>query len=965
MGRVYLLIHFFINLNVKRMKKNFLLLFLMALLPLAGWAAELVGTTQYDVDGFQYKILTLDAAKKTGTVSVSQNVYGTNGAAALEIKDYVTINVEGEVSGTPVKANVKFTIVEIEANGFKDVKNCTSITIGKNIKTIGASAFEGCTNVTEITFAENTNDVDIKDDVFKGTKPTELDLTPLKNTKILRRILGGSATFTSGTVINNTLTTVKFPAKLTTINKNVFAGCTELSTVVFPETKLAAGTYLTIAEGVFQETAIVDLDLTEAKIQTLNKLFEDNNVTLKTVKMSKYVKTLNTNALANCIQLNSVDFSKAENLTTLKAGSLSNTVVTKYDFSKCYTLTTATPPAYNTYLTFSTDENPFVNATTTTNKNLQTVILPYDEDLAYSPVNVIATAFANCEKLTTIEHLEVSKIIAVADCAFAGDISLTELSFPASLTQVNGSPFKKGVTDKSSFCEKLKKLTFDGSANVTIGNGSNLFGLAAGTVCPLEELYITVPAKTEKVTTSATISDVALTNTGADSKLKKVEIAKDGIFAGTINAFALAEGVDAEVVCGDIANATLNSQITGPVGTKKTKLTIGNWGITSAATAAIIKGIVSEATVGKVTEGSVVIALGQAEKIEFTGDITANLSAPTSANEVLTEIDFNKIKIAAGAIAATVFDETKAPNLTKVTWQPKDDDATKAFDKAAFGTDSKGTNAKVTLTTTTKVAVDLYSKDEVNELHNVIFDADDPEPEAAPTTMVYGTATSAYFYGKYTAPAAKNIAIDKKDGDVVVYSAFVDTDNNIYMDPLALNDGRYIVEKGQTVIIRAKASSVEAKDMTKPAGGKEAKVEFKETTDASTMRYRSGETKPFNALQVTDKVFSSDYIGTKYVGKTLYAMKNPASVGQLAWGKVDVSSYLPKDALFVECSESAAARLNVIWLDGNATGIDEILNKKATSAAQSSDMYTLQGVRISAPKKGQVYIMNGKKYLAK
>jgi hypothetical protein len=39
LGRVYLLIHFFINLNVKRMKKNFLLLFLMALLPLAGWAA--------------------------------------------------------------------------------------------------------------------------------------------------------------------------------------------------------------------------------------------------------------------------------------------------------------------------------------------------------------------------------------------------------------------------------------------------------------------------------------------------------------------------------------------------------------------------------------------------------------------------------------------------------------------------------------------------------------------------------------------------------------------------------------------------------------------------------------------------------------------------------------------------------------------------------------------------------------
>ena len=38
---MYYLIHFIINLNFKRMRKNFLLLFLMALLPLAGWAADI------------------------------------------------------------------------------------------------------------------------------------------------------------------------------------------------------------------------------------------------------------------------------------------------------------------------------------------------------------------------------------------------------------------------------------------------------------------------------------------------------------------------------------------------------------------------------------------------------------------------------------------------------------------------------------------------------------------------------------------------------------------------------------------------------------------------------------------------------------------------------------------------------------------------------------------------------------
>ena len=952
------------------MKKNFLLLFLMALLPLAGWAqGTLNGTTQYGADGLKYKILHVyktEAAGKVNEVSVSQNVYATNGSASIVIPPTVAINVKGtDDDAVAIDQAITFKVVEIEANGFENVKtgggaNVTSIQIGANIATIGANAFDGCSNVTSITFDANTNNVTIADDAFKGTKVVSLDLTPLANMTTVNKWFG--STYTPGTANNETLTSVTFPAKLQTIVVNAFAGCQALETVTFPETGLAAGTNLTINAGVFQETAIVNLDLTEAKIATLEKLFEDNNVTLKTVKMSKHVTTLNTDALANCIQLNSVDFSKAVNLTTLNGGSLSNTVVAEYDFSNCYTLNAA-GTAYNTFLNFTTGENPFVNGTTTTNKNLKTVILPYDEDLAYSPVTVIATAFANCEKLTTIEHLEVSKITTVDDLAFEADKSLAELSFPASLANVNGAPF--------TGCTALKKLTFDGSANVTIGNGSDLFGLAAGTVCPLEELYITVPATTPLTQTTATIDASALTNTGADSKLKKVEIAKAGIFAGTINNFALAEGEDAEVTFGNIAaGATFTGQITGPTGTKTTTLTIGDYAKT--ATQALIVNVISKATVGAVTDGSVLEFIGQAVEIDFKGAITF-VGAPITPNAVLTTVNFNDVTIPAwvtgtAGIEKGAFDGTNAPLLTDVTWKPTDTNAKAAFAIDAFGAASVGAAAKVTLHTTTAVAsLAAYNFLEAN-LYNVIFDAD-AAAVVAKTTTVYGTATSAYFYGKYTAPAGtSNVAIDKKDGDVVVYSAFVDTDNNIYMDPLALNDGKYIVAAGETVIIRAKAGSVEATDMTKPAGGKQAEVEIASVAAASypsTMRYASGSTTPLNALKVTEKVYSSDYIGTTYVGKTLYAMKNPASVGYLDWGKVDVTSYLPKGAVFVECTESAAARLNVIWLDGNATGIDEILNKKATPAAQSSDMYTLQGVRISAPKKGQVYIMNGKKYLAK
>ena len=976
---------------------------LMSLLPLAGFAAtgDLNGTTQYTDLGFKYKILSIyktpDATHKN-TVSVSQNVYATNGAATIVIPATVTIYVKGTDDASAnyaIDQAVTFDVVEIEENAFKDVTTgkdgvkVTGIQIGKNVATIGDHAFEGCSNVTSITFDANTNTFDgtagntIPAGVFKGTKVEKLDLTPLTNLNKVNAWFG-TGTYAAGTTLNETLTEVKFPAKLKSIEANAFAGCTALKTVVFPETGLtAADGYLDIKAGAFQETAIVNLDLTEAKIETLNKLFETDNVTLKTVKMAKSVVTLETNALADCIVLNSVDFSKSTKLTKLKGGSLSNTVVKEYDFSKCYTLTPGNNPTYATKLDFTTGQNPFVSGTITKNKNLTKVILPFDADLKYSPVTNLFTVFANCEKLATIEHLEVSKITTVDDKAFENDVTLASLSFPASLQTVSGAPFVG--------CKALKVLTFDGTATggLAIGDGThNIYGLVSATPVaksPLEELYITAPtaANGTKTSANATIKANALADgTTVLSSLKKVEIAVDGIFAGTIEAggFALAANEDAEVKFGDIAGATFAGKIVGPKGLKKATLTIGEWHITNPATQAIIDGVISVATVGEVKEGSVLTAIGQAEKINFTGDITTAalvIAKPTVPNDVLNEVEFNAVKLAEGSFAAGAFGNdgttNNAPILTTVTWNPVDDDAKKAFNQATFGNTPVGAAATVTLKTTNAVA-NLYQRLEAN-LYNVIFEADgEIETPTTATIPVYGTATATYFYGKFTAPTATapatdvNVAIDKKGGDVMVYSAFVDSDNNIYMDPLALNNGRYIIEHGQTVIIRVKASALAEEDiteMTKPAGGLEAKVGYANVDPAtypSTMRYnKSG--KVVNDLNVSEKVYSSDYIATTYgESKTLYAMKNPASVGKLDWGKVATSSYLPKGAVFVVCNESAEARLNIIWLDDNTTAIEDILNKEN---AQNGAMYTLQGVRISAPVKGQIYIQNGKKYLAK
>ena len=943
------------------MKKNFKLM-LVALFALLGFngvqAATLIGTTQYLDNGFKYKILSVyktPGGAKVNTVSVSQNVYASQGAAAMVIGATVDIYVKGDdTDGTAIDKVCTFNIVEVEAEGFKNVTKATSIQIGSNVKTIGANAFDGCTNVTTITFDANSNDMTIAAEAFKGTKVTSLDLTTLTGTLAAVNKWWDNTAFAPGKKVNTYLQTIKFPAKVITIVADAFAGFTKLETVEFKaQSKPYVG--LTIGAGAFQETPIKTLDLTEACIsgkgagEGLNRLFEYNNVTLKKVIMSKYVQQLNEMALADCIQLGEVDFSQSTVLETIGVGALSNTVVPTYDFSKCYTLTTD-GKNYSTFLNFQVGVNPFVNTITTTNKNLKTVKLP--KGLAWSPVNVIGTTFADCEVLTTIESFNLSKVTTVPDGAFANDKSLTSLEFPLTLATVAGSPFVG--------CENLATLTFnnqkeDGvSPALTIGDGANnIFG---ATLDALTTVNINTPSDK---TANVTIATGALAGcTG----ITTLNVAKGGKFVGTIKTFALNADADATVTFGDITGAASVETIAGPLGTNTTALTIGEFSPSADFGAEIVDGKISAATVGAVKQKSVLTAIGQAVKITFTGNVNAVLDqSPANAN--LTTLDFGAAKMAVDIVGATVFDESVTPNLKDVTWKPADADATAAFNLNAFNSSATplGAGAYVTFHTTTAVGDGVYALDEAN-LIAVIFDA--TAAIIDPTTIdVYNAVATGFFYGKLQAPVGKNIVINKtnEDGDQVdVYSAFVDAiDQKIYMDRLATSNGLYVVAPEQVVVVRVKnPTKTVAHD--KVDGAFKAKVVIVEDIALDpTMRYTAAATI-LNDLKMTDKIFSSDYIGTNYIGKTLYAMANPAVVGGLQFDPVAKTSYLPMGAVFVETDEAAPSRLDVIWLDDaeDATAIINTIESRDSKA--NGKIYNLQGIEVDGSYKG-IVIVNGKK----
>ena len=689
-------------------------------------------------------------------------------------------------------------------------------------------------------------------------------------------------------------------------------------------------TITTINAGAFSGTSISELDLSTTKITTLEKLFEDNNVALTKVKLPATLTTMATDALGNCIQLAEVDFSLCTELATINNGALANTVISSLDFSTCAKLINLSAVT------------PFVNATATTNSNLAEITLP--TTLAGS----IGTAFAKLEALTTI-NLDKTAVTTIPTGAFDGDAALSALATGNKVTSIAGSPF--------TGCVSLASLTIDATSLTTLGTAStNLFGAATDDLAALETLKIT-----GDILATATIQNCL----NGCTSITTVEIAKGKeIKAGaTLTASSISVAEDANITLGKLS-ATANGFIVGPGATKTIEsLTLGEINVDlSAGTAIVTTAIIETATVGKISAGFRADVLGQAEKIVFDGEIANTLTATTTANDALTEIDFGTVKIAAGYIVAKSFDETLAPNLVKVTWNPADADAVAAFAKEAFGTATKGAAAVVELYTTTKVATDLYANLETN-LFNVIFKA----LAASSEIEVYGNASAQYFYGKFQAAAASNYEIAKvnADGDqVVVYSAFVDAaDNKIYMDPLALNDGRYIVAKGEAVVVRVKAPTT-TEEMTKPAGGLKAKVTAKATDDDDTMRQVGTIPAILNDLNLAATVISSDDMPIKNPGKTYYAMKNPASVGALDWGLVGTTSYVPAGALYVLTDGVAAARLDIVWLDGSndATAIINKINN--VEEANDGVVYNLQGVRVSGTQKG-IYIKNGKKFIVK
>ena len=457
------------------MRKNFLLLMLMALLPLAGWAADaptvgtMVGQTvsingkrglvtymvndAFVADGSYYPVTI------TGLDADGLDALAAGGKIALEIPvsfnekygdsryNYAVTLIDDGLNGSTKQAFYGYT--EISSLKFVNPNvgdtGAPAVALDKFSYTVGTSTgegktFYGCTSMATLEFTENC---------------TAIAKYSFQNAAISR---------------------FEIPKQCATIDAYAFWNCQSLNTV----TVAPGNTVLTtLADYVFANSALKTLDLTNAtNLYTIGTLHNSpfwydgspvNNY-LKTVELPENVKDIN-DSFAKCTALTNIiglENTKLGEGAGTPAGSPAGQHIINGAFAGCRSLTRLDIPSCDVIqapfvgcvaldtLTFYNYNDKTIYKSGTTGNNL------------YGPSTVGAVGYVAADQAA----LKVVEFVGnvngdIADNAFVGMTGLTKVDFKGKLQ--SDTEIGAAFTDVTSLKEVVfNGINSDGVADVVI-----------------------------------------------------------------------------------------------------------------------------------------------------------------------------------------------------------------------------------------------------------------------------------------------------------------------------------------------------------------------------------------------------------------------------------------------------------------------------------------------------------------
>ena len=365
-----------------------------------------------------------------------------------------------------------------------DGKHCSGdIIIPEHIKSISASAFEGCYDLTSVVIPSGVTCIE--------------NCTFLRCTSLIRINIPDTVNSIDEGAFNNclNLTSVIFPKDLTHIGRGAFAGCEKLSEIVVPRSVTSIG------EDAFEGTKWLKAQKSNNPLVSINNILIDgtectgvisipSNITqiggsafwrctsLKGVIIPNSVTTIGPNAFYGCYNITSILF--PDGLLTIDHAA----------FYDCINLKTIVfPKSVSSIGSFAFSNTKWLEEQQKSNSlvvvngllidgktSSGTVIIP--DNVNY----ICAGAFASCRNITALTI--PSSVDTIDDSAFAGCNSLSSVNIEHGVKKIGTNSFRGCVSLESitipysvdsigdyafDFCQRLNSCRIL-NPNITIGN---------------------------------------------------------------------------------------------------------------------------------------------------------------------------------------------------------------------------------------------------------------------------------------------------------------------------------------------------------------------------------------------------------------------------------------------------------------------------------------------------------------
>lgn len=389
-------------------------------------------------------ITTINCAEG-GAFSMKDNVLMKNGTEIVYVLP--SVQYTGELV-------IPEGVTAIADRAYINQTKITSIKFPSTLKSIGSSAFNGCTGLTgELTISENVTTIGSY--AFKGCTemtgvklPSKLEtigsyafdstgLTALELPATLKSV--GDSAFQK-----TKIKTLNLPDGLNLTEGSEFAECAELTEVSVGGNLAAYGTFSSCA-------ALTTITVREGVTSIDGSAFSDCTA-LTTVNLPASLTTLSSTAFSGCTALKSINFAEGSSFSCVDGivyGDNAIAFVLSIDKEE---------------LTIKDGVTEIGNRAFRNQKGLKKVTLPD------SLVKIGNQAFNGCTNLASINLPENLQEIGYS--AFNGCTSLTMVTFPASLKTIGNQAFRKCTNMKGrlylpSTITSFGQYAFDGCTGIT------------------------------------------------------------------------------------------------------------------------------------------------------------------------------------------------------------------------------------------------------------------------------------------------------------------------------------------------------------------------------------------------------------------------------------------------------------------------------------------------------------------